>query len=68
MAEILDVLRKEKKFVISDVVSTKLGNFCSKVLHEDQNNGDRGYIVRSLYFDTVDNRDYEQKMAGEEIW
>ena len=67
MAEILDVLRKEKKFVISDVVSTKLGNFCSKVLHEDQNNGDRGYIVRSLYFDTVDNRDYEQKMAGEEI-
>lgn len=67
MAEILDVLRKEKKFVISDVVSTNLGNFCSKVLHEDQNNGDRGYIVRSLYFDTVDNRDYEQKMAGEEI-
>lgn len=67
MAEILDVLRKEKKFVISDVVSTNLGNFCSKVLHEDQNNGDKGYIVRSLYFDTVDNRDYEQKMAGEEI-
>ena len=67
MAEILDVLRKEKKFVISDVVSTNLGNFCSKVLHEDQNNGDKGYIVRSLYFDTVFNTDYEQKMAGEEL-
>ena len=67
MAEILDVLRKEKKFVISDVVSTNLGNFCSKVLHEDQNNGDKGYIVRSLYFDTVHNLDYEQKLAGEEL-
>ena len=67
MAEILDVLRKEKKFVLSDVIATNLGNFCCKVLHEDVNNGDKGYIVRSLYFDTIYNQDYEQKMAGEEI-
>ena len=67
MADILDVLRKEKKFVVSDIIGTNLGNYCSKLLREDDNNGDKGYIVRSLYFDTVDNLDYEQKLAGIEL-
>ena len=65
--EILDVLRKEKKFVLSNVVSTNLSNFCSKILREDQNNKDEGYCVRSLYFDTYCNGDYEQKLAGDEL-
>ena len=67
MAEILDVLRKEKKYVLSNVVSTNMSNFCSKVLRQDKNNKDSGYCVRSLYFDTYDNGDYEQKLAGDEL-
>lgn len=67
MSQILDVLRKEKKFVISNVISTNLSNFCGKVLKEDSHNDSDGYCIRSLYFDTYDNGDYESKLSGDEI-
>lgn len=67
MADILDVLRKEKKFELSNLIATNLSNYCSTVLHEDSNNGDLGYCVRSLYFDSYLNADYEQKLAGDEV-
>lgn len=66
MSDILDVLRKEKKFVLSNVIATNLSNFCTKVLKEDRNNKDVGYSVRSLYFDTVYNNDYADKLSGDE--
>lgn len=67
MTDILDVLRKEKKFELSDVIATNLSNYCSTVLHQDDNNKDLGYCVRSLYFDSYCNDDYEQKLAGDEV-
>lgn len=67
MSEILDVLRKEKKYVISSIISNNLSSFCGKVLQNDTNNGCEGYCVRSLYFDTYDNTDYEQKLSGDYI-
>ncbi len=67
MSQILDVLRKEKKYVLSNVIATNLSNFCKKVLRADGNNKLDGYKVRSLYFDTFDDDDYKQKLAGDEL-
>lgn len=67
MSQILDVLRKEKKYVLSNVIATNLSNFCVKVLRADGNNKLDGYKVRSLYFDTFDDDDYKQKLAGDEL-
>ncbi len=61
------VLREEKKFLISVdefiSLSYKLGN----AMLSDPNNGTHGYTVRSLYFDTVYDRDCFEKMAGVEL-
>ena len=60
-------MRKEKKYVLSNVVATNLSNFCGKILRADSNNKSDGYKVRSLYFDTYDDDDYKQKLAGDEL-
>ena len=36
-------------------------------MHEDPHNGISGYPVRSLYFDTLDDRDFHEKAAGVEL-
>ena len=33
----------------------------------DEHNGARGYKIRSLYFDTIDERDYNEKLDGVEL-
>lgn len=67
MKEMLDVFRKEKKYIISQTASSKLYQLFSQVLHEDINNSsNKGYIVRSLYFDTIDDTDYTEKEDGYE--
>ncbi len=63
----LDVFRKEKKYIISQTTSSNLHHLFLQVLHEDANNSvDQGYMVRSLYFDTLDDTDYEEKEDGYE--
>ena len=61
------VLREEKKFLISIdefiSISHKLGN----IMLSDPHNGTHGYTIRSLYFDTVYDRDYFEKQAGVEL-
>lgn len=61
------VLRHEKKFLLNSLETSNLSNKISKVLMPDPHNGYHGYIVRSLYFDTVYNRDFHQKDMGVEI-
>ena len=39
----------------------KLDKILSSVLMEDPNNGQKGYKVRSLYFDTINEKNYEEK-------
>ncbi len=65
--EIRNVLRQEKKYLISSQEGLRLGSRLEKLIHEDPHNGENGYMVRSLYFDTLNNRDYEEKMAGTEL-
>lgn len=61
------VLRKEKKFLITLQEAKKQEHFVKNVLQSDKHNGENGYIVRSLYFDTPENKDYEDKQDGIEI-
>lgn len=62
----LKVERKELKYYISYNEYVILSNFLRKILKQDKHNKDssKGYYVRSLYFDTLGNKSFEDKMAG----
>ena len=45
----------------------KLAGQLDPVMIQDTHNGARGYVIRSLYFDTVHERDYESKIDGLEL-
>ena len=61
------VLREEKKFLISLPECLLLGHRLSQVMLNDPHNGVHGYRIRSLYFDSIDDRDYYEKAAGTEL-
>ncbi|MBM6904996.1 polyphosphate polymerase domain-containing protein [Collinsella tanakaei] len=58
------VTRQEKKFLVDPVSAAKLRRRLSAVMHEDEHNGACGYRVRSLYFDTLHDRDFVEKLFG----
>lgn len=60
----LDVSRRELKYLVSikDVMSIK--KKLSQVMKEDSHNGENGYLVRSLYFDSPYDSDFEEKVDG----
>lgn len=62
-----DVLRQEKKYLITAVDSCNLSSVLGSVLAEDKHNGSQGYPIRSLYFDTLNDRDYREKVDGIEL-
>lgn len=62
-----DVLRQEHKFLMSTLEYKKLAGRLAKCLALDPHNGSTGYMVRSLYFDTLGNSDYEEKLDGSEL-
>lgn len=58
------VTRQEKKFLVDPVSAAKLRRRLSTVMHEDEHNGACGYRIRSLYFDTLHDRDFVEKLFG----
>ena len=62
-----EVFREENKFLINSIDYMKIDNILGSTLLEDPNNGPKGYKVRSLYFDTLDDNDYEEKDMGIEL-
>ena len=62
-----EVLRQEKKYLLSLEQYRKLDNTFEKVLRADEHNGTHGYLIRSLYFDTLQERDFYEKEDGLEI-
>ncbi len=60
------VFREEKKFLISVDEFIKKSHMLSQVMLEDAHNGTHGYVIRSLYFDTLYDSDYFEKLAGVE--
>ena len=61
------VFREEKKYLISLPEALQISHRLAQVMHEDPHNGIGGYPVRSLYFDTLDDRDFREKSAGVEL-
>lgn len=62
-----EVLRQEKKFLISLDQYYSYSNKFNKILEVDKNSQEDGYMVRSLYFDTIDDKDYQEKEDGVEL-
>jgi len=62
-----EILRQEKKYLISLDRYYYLSRQFSRVLMEDSHSSGDGYVVRSLYFDDIDDTDYEEKISGVEV-
>lgn len=63
----LSVFRNEKKFLMSCQNAMALQDKLDVVMHRDDYALHSGYMVRSLYFDSINNIDYMSKLAGVEI-
>ena len=64
--QIKKVFRQERKFLISGEQYYRFSRQFSELFKEESHNGKDGYMVRSLYFDTLGNKDFEEKLAGVE--
>ena len=65
MAEVLDVLRTERKYPLSAYQAEVLRLRLSCILTPDSySRGRDGYLTRSLYFDSFTNKDFFEKQAG----
>lgn len=62
---ILDkVLRQEKKFLLSQAEFREYSNYLENFMLSDPHNGPDGYVIRSLYFDSINDRDFDEKEQG----
>ena len=59
----LSVSRTEEKFLISQAQYVVLRGKLSQIMKHDAESKAIKYPVRSLYFDSLDNRDYYEKIA-----
>lgn len=59
-----EVLRQEKKFLITLDQFQTLKEKLREIMISDSHNGDHGYSIRSLYFDTLEDDDYNDKEDG----
>lgn len=62
-----EVLRQEKKYCVTAAEAPVLCSRLGSVMAEDPHNGPQGYSIRSLYFDSLNDRDYWGKMDGLEL-
>lgn len=62
-----EVLRQEKKYLIDMVLARKLGAYLAATMTEDAHSGAEGYRVRSLYFDTLNDSNFGDKIDGLEL-
>ena len=62
-----EVLRQEKKYAINLVDGMVLSGRLGTAMHADPHNGAQGYVIRSLYFDSPDNQDFNDKIDGLEL-
>lgn len=68
MANFLSVHRTENKYPISLIEASSLKQRLSNVMYQDEYDEDgTGYTIRNLYFDSLDNDDYYEKLAGDKI-
>ena len=65
--ENLSVYRSENKYLINQIQFVQIESRLSKLLERDEYSKNGSYIVRSLYFDSINNIDFHTKLAGTEI-
>lgn len=65
--ELNEVYRQEKKYFMALPDMVSLSGRLDAVMMQDTHNGATGYAIRSLYFDTLNNKDYEDKIDGLEL-
>ena len=58
------VTREEKKFLINIDEFRSKSHYLDMLMIQDEHNGTDGYIIRSLYFDTVYDDDFFEKLEG----
>ena len=57
-------MRHEEKYICSDAYLHVLENRIQNFLSPDVNQGEDGYEIRSLYFDTMEDRLYDEGIQG----
>ena len=62
-----EVLRQEKKFLITLDQYYRYSHHLAAVLPVDKHSRGDGYLIRSLYYDTLDDKDFEEKEDGVEL-
>lgn len=62
-----EVFRQEKKFLLTAAEAHRLAAYLESVMIQDKHNGPEGYPIRSLYFDSLNEKDYWDKMDGTEL-
>lgn len=62
--KVLDVSRKELKYTVNVMEAANLKSRLARLMKPDVHNGTAGYMVRSLYFDTLWDSDFEEKVNG----
>lgn len=62
-----EVYRQEKKYFMTVVDMQKLSDRLGSIMIPDPHNGALGYCIRSLYFDTINEKDYDDKIDGLEL-
>ena len=67
MNGVLSVNRNEYKYIIPITSMQQLKYKFNVILKKDTNSKKEGYSVRSLYFDSMNNIDFNTKLAGTEI-
>lgn len=63
----ISVVRTEKKYSISPYQQSILLHRLEAIMRADQHSSMDGYMVRSLYFDSIYDNDYFDKISGLEI-
>lgn len=62
-----EVFRQEKKYLLTAAEARRLSAYLGEVMIEDAHNGPQGYSIRSLYFDSLNDGDYWDKVDGVEL-
>lgn len=57
-------MRHEEKYICSETYLRMLESRLNAVMSRDENQGEEGYEIKSLYFDTISDRMYEESLAG----
>ena len=60
----ISIVRTEKKYGITWGQKNALLHRLEPVIKVDQYSGTKGYMVRSLYFDSIYDNDYFDKISG----